>query len=257
MSNLPGSRTPEVRLAMWSGPRNISTAMMRAWGNRPDTFVCDEPLYAHYLRATGRNHPEAEAVIADGETDWQQAANWLTGPIPGGKTIFYQKHMTHHLLPDMGRDWMEHLTHCFLIRDPQEVIASYLKKSHEPTVEDLGFVQQAGIFDWVKARIGADPPTLDARDVQENPEGMLRALCRRLGLAFVPAMLSWEPGLRPTDGIWARHWYTEVETSTGFRPPRAEPLAIPERLSAVHAECRAAYDRLYARRLTPAEELPQ
>ena len=165
---------------MWSGPRNISTAMMRAWGNRPDTFVCDEPLYAHYLQATGLAHPGADEVIAAGETDPRKVAGWLTGPVPEGKSIFYQKHMTHHLLPGMEGNWLDALTHCFLIREPGEVITSYLKKNHDPTVEDLGFAQQAEIFEWVRGRAGAAPPVLDARDVLDAPGiRTLRRLCAR------------------------------------------------------------------------------
>lgn len=243
-----------LRLAMWSGPRNISTAMMRSWGNRPDTFVCDEPLYAHYLHVTGCDHPGAEEVIAAGETDWRKAAGWLAGPIPEGKTIFYQKHMTHHLLPHMERDWLGALSHCFLIRDPAEVITSYLKKSHDPTLEDLGFVQQAEIFDWVQQQTGAMPPVLDARDVLNDPAGMLRQLCEALGVEFLPAMLSWTPGLRVTDGVWAQHWYPEVETSTGFRPYRPKREPVPECLRGVEAQCRIVYERLYAHRLVPSEE---
>lgn len=242
-----------LRLAMWSGPRNISTAMMRSWGNRPDTFVCDEPFYAHYLAATGRDHPEAQSVIAAGETDWRKVAEWLTGPVPGGKAIFYQKHMTHHLLPDMKGGWLDALTHCFLIRDPREVITSYLKKSHDPTLEDLGFVQQVELFNWARARSSAIPPVLDARDMLDNPEPMLRLLCGKLGVAFTPAMLSWEPGLRSTDGIWAKHWYTEVKISTSFRPyqPKADP--VPAHLQGVYEQCLAAYEYLHEFRLRPVE----
>lgn len=244
--------TPPLRLAMWSGPRNISTAMMRSWGGRPDTFVCDEPLYAHYLQATGRDHPGAGEVIAAGETDWRKVAEWLTGPIPEGKSVFYQKHMTHHLLPGMDRDWLGGLAHCFLIREPGEVITSYIKKNHDPTVEDLGFLQQAEIFDWVRDRTGTPPPVLDARDVLDAPEFTLGRLCGMLGVEFLPdAMLSWPPGLRATDGVWAPHWYPEVETSTGFRPYSAKPDVVPERLRGVYEECRAAYERLYPYRIQP------
>jgi hypothetical protein len=238
-----------LRLALWSGPRNISTAMMRSWGNRPDTFVCDEPLYAHYLNATGRDHPGAREVIAAGETDWRRAAAWLTGPVPEGKTIFYQKHMTHHLLPDMGRDWLGALTHGFLIRDPRAVIVSYIKKNRDPTVEDLGFVQQAAIFDWVRERTGVVPPVLEAHDVLDAPEAMLRRLCAAVGVGFLPAMLSWPPGLRPTDGVWAAHWYPEVETSTSFRPARTEADPVPARLRGVYEQCLEPYQRLYAHRI--------
>lgn len=239
-----------VRIAMWSGPRNISTAMMRSWGNRPDTFVCDEPLYAHYLAATGREHPGAAEVIANGETDWRRVIEWLTGDVPKGKQIFYQKQMTHHLLPGLDRGWLGVVTNCFLIRDPREVIASYIKKNNDPTLEDIGFVQQAEIFDWVRARTGAIPPVIDARDVLENPRKILGLLCAAVGVEFNAAMLSWPPGPRETDGIWAKHWYSEVATSTSFRPPLLrEPEPVPERLRDIYERCRESYDRLYRFRL--------
>lgn len=243
-------KSEPLRLAMWSGPRNISTAMMRSWGNRPDTFVSDEPFYAHYLQATGREHPGAAAVIANGETDWRKIVEYLTADVPCGKSIFYQKQMTHHLLPHIDREWLGALTNCFLIRDPGEVIASYLKKNSDPAVEDLGFVQQAEIFDWVRAQTGAIPPVVDARDVLENPGKTLRLLCEALRVEFMEEMLSWPPGLRETDGIWAKHWYGEVATSTGFRKsaPR-EPALVPERLCGVYERSRECYARLYQYRL--------
>src|ERR1700737_4636141 len=139
-----------IRIAMWSGPRNISTAMMRSWGNRADTAVVDEPFYAFYLERTGKKHPGAHEVIANGETDWRKAVERLTRPIPDGKRILYQKQMTHHLLPEIDRAWIVDLTNCFLIRDPREVILSYIKKNPEPTREDLGYVQQQKIFDFVR-----------------------------------------------------------------------------------------------------------
>jgi hypothetical protein len=239
-----------VRIAMWSGPRNISTAMMRAWGNRPDTSVCDEPFYACYLEATGRAHPGAAEVIASGETDSQKVIAQLIGPIPGGKRIFYQKQMTHHLLPGIDRSWLGAVTNCFLIRDPAEVIVSYARKNSDPTLEDIGFVQHAEIFDRVRADTGVIPPVIDARDVLDNPEKILRLLCEATGVEFTDAMLSWPPGLRETDGIWAKHWYGEVATSTGFRKTEQhafEPL--PERLRGVCEQARECYERLYSYRL--------
>lgn len=238
-----------LRIAAWSGPRNISTAMMRAWGNRPDTFVCDEPLYAHYLRVTGLPHPGAAEVIAHHESDWRKVVSWLTEAVPEGKAVFYQKHMTHHLLPEIDRSWLARVTNCFLIRHPQEVITSYIAKNNDPSVEDVGFVQQAEIFDWVRAASGATPAVLDARDVQENPRRMLGLWCESLGIEFTENMLVWPPGLRPTDGIWARHWYKEVETSTSFRPHRPKAAPVPERLSGVYARCLDCYERLYEHRL--------
>ena len=239
-----------VRIGMWSGPRNISTAMMRSWGNRPDTFVCDEPFYAHYLHATGREHPGAAEVIASGETDSRKVVARLTGNVPGGKRIFYQKQMTHHLLPEIDRGWLGAVTNCFLVRDPREVIVSYIKKNNDPASEDIGFVQQAEIFDWVRAHTGAIPPVIDARDVLEKPERILRLLCDAVGVDFMEAMLSWPPGLRETDGIWAKHWYGEVESSTSFRkPPSREPGPVPEHLRDIHDRSRECYDRLYQYRL--------
>ena len=246
---MPDVRDP-VRIAMWSGPRNISTAMMRSWGNRPDTVVCDEPFYAYYLRATGRNHPGAAEVITAGETDWRKVVQQLAGKIPDGKQIYYQKQMTHHLLPEIDRAWLSAMTNCFLIRDPREVIVSYIKKNNDPTLEDIGFVQQAGIFDWVRAHSGAVPPVIDARDVLENPRRILELLCGAIGVEFSESMLSWPPGLRDTDGIWAKHWYGEVETSTGFRKPLPRELEpVPERLREVHEKSRETYERLYRHRL--------
>jgi hypothetical protein len=245
------SNTQAVRIAMWSGPRNISTAMMRSWGNRPDTFVCDEPFYAHYLDATGRDHPGANEVIASGQTEWRKVVETLTGgEMPHGKRIFYQKQMTHHLLPEIDRAWLRVVTNCFLIRDPRDVIVSYIKKNNDPVLEDIGFVQQAEIFDWVRADTGAVPAVIDARDVLENPRRILELLCDAVGVEFSEAMLSWPPGLRETDGIWAKHWYGEVATSTTFRKPSArDPEPVPERLRDVYEKSRGAYERLYQHRL--------
>ena len=246
--------TPRLRIAMWSGPRNISTAMMRSWGNRADTMVVDEPLYAFYLQATGKKHPVAKEVIASGETDWRKVVELLTTNVPGSghkgpSDIFYQKMMTHHLLPGVGRDWLCSLTNCFLIRDPAEVITSYTKKNDDPELEDLGFVQQAEIFEWVRERSEKIPAVIDARDVLQDPERLLRLLCRAIGVEFSPAMLSWPPGLRETDGVWAQYWYGEVAKSTGFAAYRERPKEVPRRLREIEARCRESYDQLFQHRL--------
>lgn len=239
-----------VRIAMWSGPRNISTAMMRAWGNRGDTLVVDEPFYAYYLHATGREHPGRDEVIAHGEIDSKKVIAQLTGPVPSGQSIYYQKQMTHHLLAEIDRAWLAKVTNCFLIRDPAEVIVSYVRKNNDPTLEDIGFIQQAEIFDRVCEQEGAMPPVVDAHDVLENPEKILRLLCEAVGVEFTGAMLCWPPGLRETDGIWAKHWYGEVATSTSFRKPsRGEAQPVPERLRGICEQARESYERLYAHRL--------
>ncbi len=233
-----------VRIAMWSGPRNISTAMMRSWGNRADTFVVDEPFYAFYLNTTNKKHPGANEVIASGETDWRRVIARLTGPTPDDRPIFFQKQMTHHLLPEVDRQWLSAVTNCFLLRDPREVIASYVKKREEPTLADLGFVQQAEIFDFVRARTNSVPPVIDAKDVLENPKRTLQLLCEAIGVKFSDSMLSWPPGLRETDGVWAKHWYDEVAKTTSFQPYQARDLKVPARFQEIHDRCREFYDRL-------------
>jgi Sulfotransferase domain len=235
---------------MWSGPRNISTAMMRAWGNRADTAVVDEPLYAYYLERTGKDHPLATEVIAQGETDWRKIARHLTKePVPGGKRIFFQKQMTHHLLREIDRAWIIDLTNCFLIRDPREVILSYVKKNPDPSLEDLGFVQQCEIFDFVREGTDSIPPVIDADDILKNPESMLRLLCDAIGVEFDRAMLSWTPGLRETDGIWAKHWYDAVARSTSFEPYKSREGTVPDNLGEVYTKCRQCYEELYQHRL--------
>lgn len=212
--------TEGVRIAMWSGPRNISTAMMRAWENRGDAVVWDEPLYAYYLATTGVDHPGAAEIIAAGEKDWREVVASILGPIPGGKAVFFQKHMTHHLLDEIDRSWLEGVTNCFLIRDPREVIASYARTRGNLVIEDIGVLQQAEIFNDVRARTGGTPLVIDARDVLEDPRGMMQSLCDRLEVAFMPEMLSWPPGPRISDGVWAKYWYASVEASAGFQAYR-------------------------------------
>ncbi len=234
---------------MWSGPRNISTAMMRAWENRADTTVADEPFYAFYLARTGKVHPGAEEIIARGETDWRKVVRQLTGPIPEGRTIFFQKQMTQHLLPEASRDWLTQMTNCFLIRDPADVIVSYTKKAGDPRLEDLGFVQQLEIFNFVREQTDEPPAVIDAKDVLQNPERTLRSLCTALEIEFDVAMLSWPPGFRPTDGIWAKYWYAEVERSTSFMAYHERTAAIPAHLNDIHMHCRAIYDELHKHRI--------
>lgn len=240
-----------VRIAMWSGPRNISTAMMRSWGNRADTHVCDEPLYAHYLERTGIDHPGADEVMAHHERDWRKVVDWLTGPVPSGKRIFYQKQMAHHLLPEIDRGWLGELKNCFLIRDPREMLTSLVRHLPRPTLSDTGLPQQVEIFERERGLTGRIPPVIDAKDVLDDPRGLLRRLCRALGVPFVDEMLHWPPGRRETDGIWAKHWYQEVETSTGFRPYRAKPDAVPEELAGLLDTCVFHYGRLREHRLQP------
>jgi hypothetical protein len=238
-----------LRIAMWSGPRNISTAMMRAWENREDTAVVDEPFYAHYLHATGVNHPGREDVLKSQSTDAQEDAAMLTGPIPDGKAIWYQKHMTQHILPDMPLDWLDEVTNCFLIRDPEQVVASFTIQRPDAAAWELGFEQQARLFDDVCDKLGHAPPVIDAADVLKDPRGTLSALCAKLGIPFSERMLHWPPGPRASDGVWAPHWYAAVERSTGFAPHREQQPKLTDFQWELADQCRAHYERIARHRL--------
>ncbi|MGM9489956.1 HAD family hydrolase [Ideonella sp. YS5] len=239
-----------LRVAMWSGPRNISTAMMRSWENRGDCAVSDEPLYAAYLAATGLDHPGREEIIAHGDTDFERVAAALaTGPAPDGQPIWYQKHMTHHLLPGHDSSWVRSLVNVFLIRDPAEVVESYLKSRATVEPPDIGLLQQAALFDVVATSQGHAPPVIDADDFLRAPGAYLQALCDRLGIAFTERMLAWPAGPRESDGIWAPHWYDAVWKSTAFEPWRARSPQLSGHALAVAEACRPAYEALRAHRL--------
>ena len=247
------SKHGPVRIAMWSGPRNISTALMRAWENRGDCAVSDEPLYAHYLAVTGLDHPARDDVIAAGDTDWRRVVRGLVGAVPGDRPLWYQKHMAHHLLPGMGIDWVHALRNVFLIRDPARVVASYVKSRATVAPPDIGLLQQLELFEALADRQGEAPTVIDSEAFLGAPEPHLRALCTQLGVAFTERMLSWPPGPRPSDGVWAPHWYDAVWRSTGFEPPRASRPALEGAAMRVAEACRPAYDRLklHAMKLNP------
>jgi hypothetical protein len=231
-----------VRLAMWSGPRNISTALLRSWENRPDTRVVDEPLYAYYLNETGLNHPGRDEVIAAGETSWPVVVDELTAPVGG---VYYQKHMTHHLIAQLPRDWILSLTNVLLIRDPAEVVASYVHSRTDVVAEDIGLVQQNELYD----QIGTDVPVIDAADFLRNPEAYLRWLCDYVDVDFTDRMLHWPPGPRDSDGIWAPYWYDAVLASTGFEPYRPRDIELAGAGLEAAQRSHPYYDRLHEARL--------
>ncbi len=238
-----------TRIAMWSGPRNISTAMMRAFENRADTVVWDEPFYAAELAATGRTHPMREEVIAAGPVDPDAVAARLLGPLDDplkpAASVFYQKHMTHHMLPAFPRDWVAHVTNAFLIREPERVLASYARTWDEVSLEAIGVPQQLDIFERVADRLGSAPPVVDAADVLADPAGTVAGLCKACGIAFSEAMLTWPAGRRASDGVWAPAWYGTVERSTGFEPPDSRPVRdLDGRLAQIAEVARPAYERL-------------
>jgi len=223
---VPSPGREVVRIAMWSGPRTLSTALMRSFGNRADTVVVDEPLYGYYLARTGVEHPGREEIIASMPCDWAEVIERLTsGPLPAGATVFYQKHMTHHLLPEVDRARLAGLRHAFLIRDPRGLLASYAKVRQAPTLADLGLEQQVDIY----RRFGG--PVIDAADLAARPRATLEALCAALGIPFDPAMLAWPTGPRSTDGVWAKYWYARVWESAGFESPQPEKAGEPAALS--------------------------
>jgi len=199
-----------VRIAMWSGPRNISTAMMRSFEARGDAAVSDEPFYAAYLARTGIDHPLREEVIASQSCDPRAVGAMMVGPVPGGLPVWYQKHMTLHMLEDFDRQWMTGVRNAFLIREPRAVLASYVQKRAHVTLADIGFVLQRELFEREAHRLGRAPPVVDAADVLMNPARTLERLCHALELPYTPAMLRWPAGRRATDGVWAPAWYHAV-----------------------------------------------
>lgn len=237
-----------LRIAMWSGPRNISTAMMRAWENRGDCAVSDEPLYAAFLSDTQLDHPGRDEVIAAGESNYKKVVSDLLGDAPDKQGIWYQKHMTHHLLPNYERDWIPKLTNILLIRDPSEVVASYVKSRATVTPEDIGIPQQRKLHDEIIEATGNAAPIIDAGDFLRSPEKYLRALCDYLDIEFTDRMLHWPPGRRASDGIWAPYWYAAVEASTGFETWHARDTSLSGEAAHVAESCRADYDFLYQRR---------
>lgn len=238
-----------LRIAVWSGPRNISTALMRSFENRPDCAVSDEPLYAAYLAATGIDHPGRDEVIAAGETDWRTVVAQLLGPVPQGRALWYQKHMTHHLLPAMDREWILGLTNVLLIRDPAEVVESYLKSRATVAPEDIGLLQQRRLYDELAAANGRPPPVIDAGEFLRDPEAQLRALCALFDIEFSATMLQWPAGPRASDGVWAPHWYEAVWRSTGFEPWRERLPRLDAAARRVADACRPAYEFLRDRHM--------
>jgi len=232
-----------VRIAVWSGPRNISTALMRSWDARSDTSVVDEPFYAHYLLATGLDHPGREAVIAAQENDWRAVSGELTAG-PCATALQYQKQMAHHLLPEMCGDWVLALRNVMLVRDPAAMLLSLSRVLAAPQVADTGLGQQVALARWLTETTGEPPPLIDSKVILQHPATGLDALCRAVGVAFDPAMLSWRAGPRDTDGIWAPYWYASVQASTGFEPYHAPDAEVPAELRGVLDECQELHAEL-------------
>ncbi|WRH63047.1 MAG: HAD family hydrolase [Fuscovulum sp.] len=238
-----------MKIAMWSGPRNLSTAMMYAFAARGDCAVWDEPFYAAYLARTGIDHPMRDAIIATDDTDPTRIAATCTGPTPDGKALHYQKHMTLHMIPEFDRGFMRALTNVFLIRHPVRVVASYSQKREAPTLADIGFVQQAELFDQVAGWTGRPPLVIDSADIRANPRESLTKLCTALGIPFTENMLHWRAGPKPYDGVWAPHWYNAVHASTGFGDPEGPLPTLPAEYAPLVEQALPHYQRLAAHKL--------
>ncbi|MDU8927904.1 HAD family hydrolase [Alisedimentitalea sp. MJ-SS2] len=232
-----------MRIAMWSGPRNLSTAMMYSFGARGDCAVVDEPFYAAYLDMTGLDHPMRDEILASQSKDPKEVEKALLGSNPDGKEHFYQKHMTQHMIEGVPRDWMRDVVNVFLIRHPARVIASYVAKRENPTLEDIGFAQQAELYDQFGGVV------IDSHDIRDDPEGMLRKLCDAIGLDWEAGMLSWPTGGHKDDGVWAKHWYGAVWSSTGFAGAEGPLPEVPNELRPVLGAALPHYEKMKAVKL--------
>jgi hypothetical protein len=230
-------------IAMWSGPRNLSTAMMRSFGARADCSVIDEPFFAPFLAVSGKDHPGREATLAHHNIDPQRVAELCAAP-PVTTRYCFQKHMPHHMLPGFALDWAKEAKHFFLIRAPERVLASYIKGRDVFDLEDLGFAPQRRLFETLTEMTGRRPPVIDSVEILKDPEGALRGVCRAIDIPFDRAMLKWEAGRRPEDGAWAPYWYHGVENSTGFGPPPTDVPKIPAQYNEILAQCRDDYAAL-------------
>lgn len=230
-----------VHICMWSGPRNLSTAMMRSFSSRADTCVSDEPFYGAYLRDTRDPQPMAKEVIASMDCDWHSVSAALRGPSPDGSPVWYQKHMSHHMEGPVSIADFPHARHAFLIRDPRRVAASYAAKRSAIRPEHLGTARQLAYFREIASSQGSAPPVIDSDEILLAPEPMLKHLCAALGLSWDPAMLAWSPGPHYTDGIWGRHWYDRVNASSGFAPAPGPLPELSEDYAAVADQCMADY----------------
>ena len=236
-------------IAMWSGPRNVSTALMRSFENRSDCFVSDEPFYSYFLYKTRLKHPLSDEIIKSGLINYNEIIKYITGLIPSSKNIWYQKHMAHHILEGENMDWIKNMKNCLLIRHPSDVILSYSKKNEINSIQQLGYLQQIEIYEMLTKEMRTSPIIIDAQDLLREPKKILIEICENLKIKFEDKMLSWPPGVRKTDGIWGKHWYKQVEVSTGFNSYIKTNRIIPPKYQSLYDECMQCYDFLYQNRI--------
>lgn len=237
-----------TRINSWSGPRNVSTALMRSFSRRADTRAVDEPLYGHYLKTTGAPHPGRDELVQILQTNADTVINEvILGPCDRG--VLFLKQMVHHLTPDVDLSFLDECVNVMLIRDPAEVISSLVNQLPDPTPRDVGLERQVTLFRDL-CRRGQEPPVLDARGLLSDPEGVLGELCNRVGIGWDLAMLSWPPGPQPEDGPWSKYWYDNVQRSTGFEPYRPKGVTIPPHCNQLLAASRAHYEELLEHAIT-------
>jgi hypothetical protein len=240
--------TPK-RIAMWSGPRNISTALMRSFENRKDSVVLDEPFYAYYLKQNKANHPGRDLVLESQISSWDEVVKLCLSKIPEKKSIWYQKHMAQHFFNDENISWITNLENCLLIRDPKEVISSYKNKFSIKTIQQLGYPQQLELYDYILKNTGKPPIVIDAKDLLNKPREMLEKLCLLLKIPFYSSMLSWPRGTRTSDGVWGKYWYKNVEKSTGFNKYQSLNIQLDKKHTEFYKECLPIYKKLHSLRI--------
>ena len=228
---------------MWSGPRNLSTALMRSFENRDDTEVLDEPFYSFYLKNTGLKHPMHNKIINAYPNDLKQILNKIT-KLPKNNKVFYQKHMTHHLIDENNLDWLKNGKNCFLIRHPAKVINSYIKKNEILEIRDIGFKKQFEIFEIVKSKYDFNPVVINSDNILKNPKEIIMKLCERLNIKFSNKMLNWPKGPRNSDGIWSVIWYEQVNKSSTFSKYSDSNTVVPSKYQKIYKESLKIYNNM-------------
>ena len=234
-----------MKIACWSGPRNISTALMRSWSSRIDTFVSDEPFYAYYLKEKKLKHPMYEEIINHYPNTYDEVVKSITGKIPQSKKIWYQKHMAHHLINLEDIEWIKGFHNCFLIRHPKDVINSYIKKNKFYHVDELGYPQQYGLIQYLDS-IKEKFIVIDSKILLKNPEKILNQWCNLVGIEFDKRMLKWKKGTHYSDGIWSKHWYNNVIKTNSFSNYGKKDINIPSKYKNIYEDALDIYNKIYS-----------
>jgi hypothetical protein len=233
---------PITRICLWSSPRNISTAMMYSFAQRDDTVVVDEPLYAHYLKITGIDHPGRDETLQSQENDGEKVVQQI---ILGeyDKPVLFLKQMTHHLV-NISLDFLQRTKNIIFIRDPKQIIASYSQVRSDVNMQDIGIEKQWELFNHLIEN-NLSCIVLDSNEILKSSKNVLNQLCDALQIPFTEKMLYWPAGAKPYDGIWAKYWYQNVHESTGFEKQKTSERLLPEYLQPLYEESKIYYECLY------------